>query len=84
MEGEITLKFGNGSKDVLCIQCKDYYKEFVRIKYESPTALYKWEEMYYYADFDWPILFKLPYNVVRETDVHSLQYKISIDTYLAR
>ena len=60
----VTLKFGNGNKNVLCIQCRDYYKEFVRIKYERPTALYKWEEMYYYADFDWTILFKIPYKVV--------------------
>ena len=81
VDGEITLKFGNGNKNVLCIQCKDYYKEFVRIKYERPTALYKWEEMYYYADFDWPILFKIPYKVVRETDIHSLQYKI-INRYI--
>ena len=65
LEGEITLKFGNGNKNVSCIQCKNYYKEFVRIN-EHPTALYKWEEMYYYADFDWPILFKIPYKIVRE------------------
>ena len=52
VDGEITLKFGNGYKNVLCIQCKYFYKEFVRIKYERPTALYKWEEMYYNADFD--------------------------------
>ena len=24
VDGEITLKFGNGNKNVLCIQCKDY------------------------------------------------------------
>ena len=52
MDGEITLEFGNGNKVVLCIQCKDYHKEFVHIKYERPTALYKLEEVYYYADFD--------------------------------
>ena len=71
MDSQVTLKFGNGSKNALCIQCKDYYKEFVRIKYERPTALYKWNEMYYYADFDWPILFKIPYKVVHEMDIHS-------------
>ena len=81
MDDEITLKFGNGNKNVLCIQCKDYYKEFVGIKYERSTALYKWEEMYYYVDFDWPILFKIPYKLVRETDMHSLQYKI-INRYI--
>ena len=40
----------------------------------------KWEEMYYYADFDWPVLFKVAYKVARETDVQSLQFKL-INTY---
>ena len=43
---------------------------------ERPTALYRWEEMYYYTDFDWLVLFKIPYKSARETDVHSLQFKI--------
>ena len=50
VDGEITLMFANGYKNVLSIHCKDYYKEFVRIRYERPIALYKWEEMYHYAD----------------------------------
>ena len=63
------------------IQCKDYYKEFVYIKYERPTALHGWEEMYYYTDFDWPVIFKIPYKVALETDVQSLQFKI-INRYI--
>ena len=31
--------------------------------------------MYYYADSDWPVRFKIPYKVARETDVQSLQFK---------
>ena len=46
-----------------------------------PTALYRWEEMYYYADFDWPVLFKIPYKITREIDVQSLQFKI-INRYI--
>ena len=65
----------------LSTQCKDYYKEFVNIKGERPTALYRWEEMYYYADFDWPVLFKISYKFTRETDVQSLQFKI-INRYI--
>ena len=41
VDAEITLKFSNGYKNVLCIQCKDYNEEFLHIKYERPTALYK-------------------------------------------
>ena len=68
-DGEIIVKLSKGNKNVLSTQCKYYYKEFVNIKYERPTALNRWEEMYYNADFDWPVLFKIPYKVARETDV---------------
>ena len=37
------------------------------------------EEMYYYGDFDWPVLFDIAYKVARETDVQSLQFKILND-----
>ena len=37
--------------------------------------------MYYYADFDWLVLFKIPYKVARETNVQSLQFKI-INRYI--
>ena len=37
--------------------------------------------MYYYADFDWPVLFKIPYKVARATDVQSLQFRI-INRYI--
>ena len=72
VDGEITLKFGNGKKYVLCIQSKDYYTEFVHMS----AHLYctNGKKMHYYADFDWSILFKIPYKVVRKTDVLSLQY----------
>ena len=62
-DGEIIVKLRTGNKNVLSTQCKDYYKEFVNIKCERPAALYRWEEMYYYVDFDWPVLFKIPINL---------------------
>ena len=37
------------------------------------------KKMYYYGDFDWPVLFEIPYKVARETDVQSLQFKIFND-----
>ena len=73
---DIIVKVCKGHKNVLSIQCKEYYKEFVYIKYERPTALFRWEEVYYYADFYWPVLFKIPYKVAHETNVQSLQFKI--------
>ena len=73
---EIIVKLCKGHKYVLSIQRKDYYKEFVSIKDECPTALYRREEMYYYADFDWSVLFKITYKVALETDVQNLQFTI--------
>ena len=46
-DGETIVKLCKGTKNVLSTQCNDYYKEFVNIKCERPTALYRWEEMYY-------------------------------------
>ena len=77
-DGEIIVKLCKGNKNILSTHCKDYYKEFVNIKCERPTALYRWEEMYYYADFHWSVLFEIPYKVA---DVQSLQFKI-INRYI--
>ena len=44
-DGEIIVRLRKGNKNVLSTQCKDYYKEFVNIKCERPTALYRWEEI---------------------------------------
>ena len=51
MDGEITLKFDNGCKNVLSIQYKDYYKDFVRYTYEHPTVLHNGRKCIFYADF---------------------------------
>ena len=39
--GEIIVQLCKGHKNVLSIQCKDYYKEFVSLKYERPTASHR-------------------------------------------
>ena len=45
-------------------------------KANRPTALYKWEELYYYASFNWKDIFKAPYSVARETSLQSFQYQL--------
>ena len=82
VDGEITLKFGNGSKNVLCIQCKDYYKEFVRIKYMSVQLhCINWKKCIIMLTLIGLSCSKIPYKVVRETNIHSLQYK-TINRYI--
>ena len=75
---DLLVKIGDTKclKNVFNLTCKQFYQEFVNMKYVRPTALYKWEEMYYFADFDWKILYKIPCKVARETDLHSLQYQL--------
>jgi exonuclease III len=75
-EDRILVKLGNIYKDIFSISCKEFYNEFVYCKIDRASALYTWEELYYYADFDWKILFKIPYKVTRETNLQSLQYQI--------
>ena len=41
-----------------------------------PQALYKWEEAYYYTNFDWPQIFQIPYKVNSDTQIQSMQYQI--------
>ena len=81
IEDKIFIKLGNIDEELFSISCKEFYNEFVVCKYERPTAMYTWEEFYYYANFDWKILFKIPYIVARETNLQSLQYQI-INRYI--
>ena len=77
----IELKINNVHKDFLKLKCKQLYSEFVALKSERPSALYKWEELYYYVELNWKHIFRLPYIIARETNLQSLQYQI-INRYL--
>ena len=43
---------------------------------QRPTSLEKWEELYYYVDFNWEHIFQLPYLTATETSLQSMQYQI--------
>ena len=72
----LSLKIHNKKKEVKHLKCKDFYWEFVSKKHVVPKSIQKWEEYYYYIDFDWKHLFKLPYIVARETKLQSLQFQV--------
>ena len=72
----LVLKINNMEKNVMDLCCKDYYWEFISKRAVKPTAIDKWEELYYYIDFNWQIIFTIPYIVARETKLQSLQYQI--------
>ena len=46
------------------------------MKSERPSALYKWEELYYYAELDLIHIFRLLYTIARETTLKNFQYQI--------
>ena len=63
------------------LTCKQIYKEFVCRKYERATALYKWEETYFYYNFDWKDLYRFPYVISRDTTLQSFYYQL-LNRYL--
>ena len=71
-----SIKIGNRYKKIEQIKCKEFYWQIISCNYERPTAIGKWEEQYYYANFNWEEIFRLPYITSRETSLQSLQYKI--------
>ena len=48
----------------------------IQRKLVTPTAVTKWEEHYFYVNFDWKHIFRVPYSSVRETSFQSMQYQI--------
>ena len=75
-EDPIKEKINEKIKNLTDITCKDIYWQLCNAQYTRPTAIGKWEELYYFADFDWKHIFWLPFLVARETTLHSLQYQI--------
>ena len=56
--------------------CKDIYWEFIHKRSCKPAGAEKWEDIYYFIDFDWKYIYSLPYHVARETHLQSMQYQI--------
>jgi hypothetical protein len=73
---DLLVKINNNYKYIGLITCKEFYWEFVNMKKVRSPALYKWEESYYFANFDWEEIYMIPFSNCRETYIHSLQYQI--------
>ena len=73
---ELSLKVQNNTKTIENIMCKEIYWELINKTKTRPTALNTWEEIYFFIDFEWEQIFKIPYEVARETSLQSLQYQI--------
>jgi len=73
---KLVLKIRNIGTEITGLKCRDFYWEYVSKMAIKPTCIDKWEEYYYYVNFDWKYIFTLPYLVARETKLQSLQYQI--------
>ena len=73
---DLEVKIGNSWKPIEKLYCKELYWEYVNRIVEKPTAIHKWEESFYYINFDWKYTFTMPYVTCKETSLQSLQYKI--------
>ena len=73
---ELVIKIGKLWKPITKMYNKEVYWEFVNRFTERPTVLYKWEEYFYWINFDWRIIFMMPYVTCKDTSLQSLQYKI--------
>ncbi len=63
------------------VKCKDFYWHLINIQTHMPNNIYKWCEIY--PDLKktpdsktWPRIFKLPFNLIRETNIQTFLYKI--------
>ena len=57
------------------VKCSDYYKHFVSMVTQPPTALRKRKELYN-VTLNWSNLFTIPLKCCEETKLQSFQYKI--------
>ena len=72
----IQVNIGKQKTCIKEIKCRDIYWELINRLQIRPTAANKWEEIYYYVNFDWEHIYSLPYKVARETYLQSLHFQI--------
>jgi len=76
LNNKLEVKIGLNHKHIQSIRCKDFYWHLINRTHEIPTAILKWEEYYYYVNFNWKDIFTLPYKSTSETSLQSMQYQI--------
>ena len=75
-EDNLKVQICNKTINIEKISCKQFYWNYISKKGVRPSAFSKWEEQYYYINFDWDHITRIPYKTARETSLQSLQYKI--------
>ena len=76
LQEDLSMKIGNRYKKITKVLCKEFYWQLVNKVCHRPTAIEKWEELYYYITFDWKHIFSIPYLTASETSLQSIQFQI--------
>ena len=63
-----------GKLDLCNAKVRDFYRILINIRSEQPTAIAKWNNTY--DDINWSSVFTLPFRLLRDTKIQTLQYKI--------
>ena len=67
-------------RDINDIKCKDFYWAIINMKQVTPACVFKWQTIFVgFKDCDpdtWTRIFKMSFNVTRETKLQSFQYKL--------
>ncbi len=75
-----SINVNNKVLNIEKINCKDFYWHLINKASHMPNNILKWCETYHYfknADpKTWQTIFKLPFQVIRETRIQTFQYKI--------
>ena len=75
-EETLKVKLCEKTTNIEKTSCKLFYWNLISKKGVRPSAFSKWEEQYFYINFDWDHIACIPYKTARETSLQSLQYKI--------
>ena len=58
------------------LYCKHFTRSFLHKLFCKPAAELKWEHYFQTDMLDWSTIYKLAFNITKDTKVQSLQYKI--------
>ena len=58
------------------MHCKQFTNIFLLNQVQIPAAQVKWQKYLNVKEIDWEYIYRMPFLILRDTEVQSLQYKI--------
>ena len=78
LDSAFNVEIGGRVYDIMSLNAKSLYQYLVEDKYRDIRAAgeMKWEECFNIESNEWKHIYRIPYNVSRETKLQSMQFKI--------